>query len=100
LIAYDIVLMQEEIGCVQDVINALIKRKSCKSQYIRAEKTLTVGKVPNLITVNEGSSCRDSKKPARRVRVGRRCGRCSKIRYDSYTYIVGIENVHNSNASK
>jgi hypothetical protein len=52
--------MQEEIGCLQDAIEALTKRDSCKRQYIRAGETLTTDKVSNLITAKEGSSCRDS----------------------------------------
>jgi hypothetical protein len=92
--------MQEEIGCLQDAIKALKKRKSCKRQYIRVEETFTVGNVSNLITAKEGSSFRNSKTPVQRVRAERRCGRCSEIRYNSCTCKVEIEDAFNSNESK
>jgi hypothetical protein len=94
------VLVQEEIGCLQDAVNTLTKRKTCKKQYIRAEETLTVSKVSNLIAEKEGSSRKKGKTPTKRVRAERRCGRCSKIGHNSCTYKVDIEDVDNSNASK
>ena len=85
--------MQEEISCLQDAVKALTKRKSCKRRYIRAEETLTVSKVTNLIAKKEGSSCKKGKKPAKRVCVERRYSRYCKIRYNSYTFNVEIEEV-------
>jgi hypothetical protein len=93
------VLVQEEIGCLQDAINMLTKRKAYKRQYIRVEETLIVSKVSNLIAKKEGSSCEDSETPAKRVRAERRYSYCNKIRHNSYTYKVEIEEVDNSNAS-
>jgi hypothetical protein len=78
--------MQKEIGCLQDAIKALIKRKSYKRQYIRAEESLTVGKIFNLITAKESSSYRDSNKPIKRVRAERHYSYYSKIRHNSRTY--------------
>lgn len=92
--------MQEEIGRLQDAINTLTKRKTCKRQYVRVKKTLIVSKVSNLIAAKEGSSRKDSKTPAKRVRAERRCGRCGKIRHNSCTCKVEIEDVDNSDASK
>jgi hypothetical protein len=94
------VLVQEEIGRLRDAVNTLTKRKTRKRQYVRAEETLIVSKVSNLIAKKEGSSCRDCKTPAKRVRAERRCGRCSEVRHNSRTYKVEIEDVDNSNASK
>jgi hypothetical protein len=94
------VLVQEEIGRLQDAVNTLTKRKTRKRQYVRAEETLIVSKVSNLIAEKEGSSCRDRKTPAKRVRAERRCGRCSEVRHNSRTCKVEIEDVDNSNASK
>jgi hypothetical protein len=91
--------MQEEIDCLQDAIKALTKRKSCKRQYIRAEKTFTVGKVSNLITIKESSSCRDSKTPTKNMREESCCSYFSNIRHNPYTYKAKIENVDNSDAS-
>ncbi|KAF1928796.1 uncharacterized protein M421DRAFT_62439, partial [Didymella exigua CBS 183.55] len=64
------------------------------------EETLTVSKVSNLITKKEGSSCEDSKTPAKRVRAERRCSCCSKIRHNSHTCKVEIEDIDNSDAYK
>jgi hypothetical protein len=94
------VLVQEEIGRLRDAVNTLTKRKTCKRRYVRAEETLTVSKVSNLIAKKEGSSRRDRETPAKRVRAERRCGRCSEVRHNSRTCKVEIEDVDNSNASK
>jgi hypothetical protein len=99
-IAYNIVLVQKKIGRLQDAVNTLTKRKTRKRRYVRAEKTLTVSKVSNLITKKKSSSRKKSETPAKRVRAERRCGRCSKIRHNSRTYKIEIENADNSDASK
>ncbi|KAF1924981.1 uncharacterized protein M421DRAFT_71068, partial [Didymella exigua CBS 183.55] len=70
----------------------LIKRKTCKRQYVHIEETLIVNK--------EGSSYKDSKTPAKRVRAERRCSCCSEIRHNSYTFKVEIKDIDNSNASE
>jgi hypothetical protein len=92
--------MQKEIDCLQDTVKALIKRKSHKRQYIQVEKTLTVGKITNLIAKKEGSRCKDSETPVKRVRAERHYGRCGKTRHNSRTYKVEIEDADSSNASK
>jgi hypothetical protein len=92
--------MQKEIGCLQDAIKALTKRKSYKRRYIQVEETLTVGKVTNLIAKKEGSRCKDSKTPVKRVRAERHCGCYGETRYNSRTYKVEIEDADSSNASK
>jgi hypothetical protein len=92
--------MQEEIGCLQDAIKALTKRKSRKRQYIQVEETLTVGKVTNLIAEKEGGRCEDSERPVKRVRAERHCGRCSETRHNSRTCKVEIEDADSSDASK
>jgi hypothetical protein len=94
------VLVQEEIGRLRDAVNTLTKRKTRKRQYVRAEETLTVSKVSNLISAKEGSSREESKTPTKRVRAERRCGRCSEIGHNSCTCKVEIEDVDNSDASK
>ena len=93
-------LVQEEIGCLQDAVNTLTKRKTCKRRYIRAEETLTVSKVSDLLAEKEGSSRKDGETPAKRVRAERRCGRCSEVRHNSRTCRVEIEDVDNSDASE
>jgi hypothetical protein len=85
---------------LKDAINTLTKRKTCKRQYVRVEETLTVSKVSDLITVKEGSSCEDSKTPAKRVRAKRRCGRCSEVGHNSRTCKVEIVDVDDSDASE
>jgi hypothetical protein len=95
-IAHNIVLMQEEIGCLQDVIEESTKRKSRKRQYVRAEETLTVSKVSDLITKKAGSSCNNSREPSKRVRLSRRCGTCGETGHNSRTYKVEIDNIGDS----
>ena len=85
---------------MQSAIKKLIKRKSCKKQYIQVEKTLTVSKVTNLVTIIVSSSCNNREKLLKRMRVERHCGRCGETKYNSRTYIVEIENVENSEESK
>jgi hypothetical protein len=94
------VLVQEKIGRLQDAVNTLTKRKTCKRRYIRAEETLTVSEVSDLIAEKEGNSRKDGETPAKRVRAERRCGRCSEIRHNSRTCKVEIEDVDDSNASE
>jgi hypothetical protein len=94
------VLVQEEIGRLRDAVDTLTKRKTRKRRYVRAEETLTVSKVSNLIGAKEGSSRKEGKTPAKRVRAERRCGRCSEIGHNSRTCKVEIEDVDNSDASK
>jgi hypothetical protein len=94
------VLVQEEIGRLQDAVNTLTKRKTRKRRYIRAEETLIVSKVSNLITKKEGSRRKNSETPAKRVRAERRCGRCSETRHNSRTCKAEIEDVDNSDASE
>ena len=98
-IAYNIVLVQEEIGRLRDAVSTLTKRKTCKRQYIHAEKTLTVSKVSNLIAKKKSGSCEDRETPAKRVRVERRYGRYSEIRYNSCTCKAEIEDAKSSDAS-
>jgi hypothetical protein len=94
------VLVQEEISCLQDAVEASTKRKTRKRHYIRAEETLTVSKVADLIAKKEGRGRVEGKTPAKRVRRQQRCRRCSKIRHNSRTCKVEIEDVDNSDASK
>ena len=91
--------MQEEIGRLQDAVEASTKRKTCKRRYIRTEETLTVSKVADLIAEKEGQGCSKGKTPAKRVRAGGRCSRCSKIGHNSRTCKVEIEDADNSEAS-
>jgi hypothetical protein len=85
--------MQEEIGCLQDAVEALTKRKSRKRRYVQTEETLTVSEVTNILIAKDSSSCKEGEKPAKRVRAERRCSRYSKIRHNSRTCKVEIEEV-------
>jgi hypothetical protein len=85
---------------MRSAIKELIKRKGCKRQYVQVEETLTVSEVLDLIAKREGSSCKDSETPAKRVRAKRHCGRCSEPRHNSCTCKVEIEDVDNSNKSE
>jgi hypothetical protein len=70
--------MQEEIGRLRDAVEASTKRRARKRRYIRAEETLTVGEVSDLIAEPAGSRRDDGETPAKRVRAERRCGRCGE----------------------
>jgi hypothetical protein len=94
------VLVQEEIGRLRDAIDTLIKRKTRKRRYVRAEETLIVSKVSDLITEKEGSSREEGETPTKRVRAERRYGRYSEIRYNSRTYKIELLDIDNSDASK
>jgi hypothetical protein len=85
---------------LKDAVDTLIKRKTCKRQYVCVKETLIVSKVSNLITIKEGSSHEDSETPAKRVRAKRRCGCCSEVRHNSRTYKVEIVDVDDSDASE
>ena len=99
-IAYNMVLVQEEMGQLRDAIEASTKRKSRKRQYIRTEETLTVSKVSELIAAKEGSSRDNSETLAKRVRKERHCGCCRETRHNSCTCKVEIKDADNSDASK
>jgi hypothetical protein len=92
--------MQEEIGRLRDVIKESTKRKSCKRRYVRAEETLTVSEVSNLIAKKAGSSCNDGREPSKRVRSSRRYGTCSETRHNSRTCKVEIDDVGDSDEPK
>jgi hypothetical protein len=94
------VLVQEEIGRLRDAINTLTKRKTRKRRYVRAEETLTVSEVSDLIAEKEGGSREEGEMLAKRVRAERRCGRCSEIRHNSYTCKIELLDVDDSDASK
>jgi hypothetical protein len=94
------VLLQEEQARMRSAMKELTKRKSRKRRYIRVEETLTVGEVSDLIAEREGSSREEGETPMKRVRVKRRCGRCGKVRHNSRTCKVEIEDVDNSEESE
>jgi hypothetical protein len=91
--------MQEKIDNLIEAVKAATKRKSRKRRYIQAEETLTVGKVTNLIAATVNNRRDNSDGPSKRVRAGRRCGRCSEVGHNSRTCKVEIEDADNSNAS-
>jgi hypothetical protein len=99
-IAHNMVLMQQEIGRLRDTVEASTKRKSRKRRYVHTEETLTVGKVSDILAAKDGSSRKEGKKPAKRVRAERRCGRCGEIGHNSRTCKVEIEEVEDSDASE
>jgi hypothetical protein len=94
------VLLQKEQARIQSAIKELTKRKGCKRQFVQVEETLTVSEVLDLIAKREGSSCKDSETPAKRVRAKRHCSCYSKVRHNSCTCKAEIEDVDNSNESK
>ena len=92
--------MQEEIVRLREAIDEATKRKGRKRRFIRAEETLTVSKVSDLIAEKESGGCEEGETLAKRVRVGRRCGRCSEIGHNSRTCKVEIEDAEDSDESE
>jgi hypothetical protein len=90
------VLMREEIGRLRNSVDTLTKRRSRKRRYVRAEETLTVSEVSDLIAAREGSSCKEGETLAKRVRAERHRGRCGKTRHNSRTCKVEIEDAEDS----
>jgi len=99
-IAYNIVLMREEVRSLREAVDTLTKRKTRKRRYVRAEETLTVSEVSGLIAKMDGGRREDGETPAKRVRAERRCGRCSEVGHNSRTCRVEIGDVDNSDASE
>ena len=99
-IAHNMVLVQEEMGRLRDAVNTLTKRKTRKRRYVRAEESLTVSEVSNLIAEKEGGSREEGETPAKRVRAERRCGRCSEVGHNSRTCKVEIEDVDDTEESE
>jgi hypothetical protein len=56
--------------------------------------------VSNLITKRESSSYKEGKTPTKRVYAKRRCSYYSKVRHNSCTCKVEIEDIDNSKESK
>jgi hypothetical protein len=94
------VLMREEIGRLRDVVEASTKRKSCKRRYVQTEEALAVGEESDLLAAKDGSARKEGKKPAKKVRAERRCGRCGEIGHNFRTCKVEIEGVEDSDASE
>jgi hypothetical protein len=92
--------MQEKINRLQEAIEASTKRKARKRRYIRAEETLTVSEVSDLIAKQAGSSRKDGETPAKRVRAGRHCGTCGETRHNSRTCKVEIKDTEDSDESE
>jgi hypothetical protein len=94
------VLRQGELGRPQDAVKALTKRKSSKRRYVQTEKTLIVSEVSNILAAKDSSGCKEGEKPIKRVCAERCCSRCGKIRHNSCTCKVEIEEVEDSDASE
>ena len=69
-IAHNMVLLQEEQARMRNAIEELTKRKTRKRRHIRAEETLTIGEVADLIAKKEGGGRGEGETPAKRVRAG------------------------------
>ena len=54
--AHKMVLLTEKITTLQAALDESNKRKSRKRRYIQTDKTLTVGKMQELLAKREGSS--------------------------------------------
>ena len=92
-------LIRVEIVRLNTTTKVVIKRKSYKRCYVQAEEILIVSEVLDLIAEREGGRREEGEELAKRVRAVRRCGCCSKIRHNSRTCKVEIEDANNSDAS-
>ncbi|KAH5387603.1 hypothetical protein HBI55_255460 [Parastagonospora nodorum] len=98
-IAHNMVLMQEEMSRLRDAVEATTKRKARKRRYVRAEETLTVGEVSDLIAATAENRRDDGNRPSKRVRAERRCGTCGETGHNARTCKVEIEDAEDSDAS-
>jgi hypothetical protein len=94
------VLLQEGQARIQSALDELTKRKGRKRRYVRAEKTLTVGEVSDLVVATGSNSRDDGDRPSKRVRAERRCSRCGETRHNSRTCKVEIEDAEDSEESE
>lgn len=95
-IAHEMVLMRETIHRLEATIEEATKRKTRKWRYVQAEGSKKVGRVADQVAKVEGGSREDGVTPAKRVRIERRCGRCSQVGHNSCTCQVELEDVEDS----
>jgi hypothetical protein len=95
-VMHDMVLMREEMASLRKAAEAATKRKSRKRRYIQSQKIPTVGEVADLIAPEEGGGQEEGKKPAKRARAERHCGRCGKTGHNSRTCKVEMVDADDS----
>ena len=97
--AYKMTLIIEEMSTLQAALDESNKRKSRKRRYVRTEETLTVGEVQEVLAEQAGSSRGDGESASKRVREGRRCGRCKQTGHNARTCTVKIDSASDSSDS-
>ena len=97
--AYKITLIIEEISTLRAALDESNKRKSRKRRYVRTDETLTVGEVQEVLAEQAGSSRSDGESASKRVREGRRCGRCKQTGHNARTYAVETDSASDSGDS-
>ena len=98
-IAHEMALIREEMSNLREAFNESNKRKSRKRRYVRTEETLTAGEVQELLAEQAGSSRGDGEGASKRVRGGRRCGRCKQTGHNTRTCAVEIDSASDSGDS-
>ena len=68
IIAHNSVLQTGEIAGLHEAMDAMLKQYGLKRNYIRAEESLKVGEVLDLMAEKEGDSEKAAEQPAKRVR--------------------------------
>ena len=82
IIGYNAVLQSRELAGIRKEMATLTEQRGRKRKYIRAEESLTVGDVQDLIAEKDGSSKEVGEQPIKRVRARRHCGCCGKTSYN------------------
>ena len=97
--AHKMTLIIEEISTLRAALDESNKRKSRKRRYVRTDETLTVGEVQEVLAEQAGSSRGDGESASKRVREGRRCGRCKQTRHNARTCAVETDSASDSGDS-
>ena len=99
-IGHNSVLQTREIAGLRKAIDAMTEQRSRKRKYIRAEESLTVGNVLDLIAEKDGGGEEVPEQRAKRVRRQRHCGRCGKPGHNTRTCTTEIVEPDDSDASE
>ena len=99
IMGHNSVLQARELAGLRKSIDALTEQRSRKRKYIRAEESLTVGDVQDLIAEKDGGGEEAAEQPAKRVRKERHCGRCGKTGHNSRTCTAEIIDLDDSDTS-
>jgi hypothetical protein len=100
LIGHKAVLVRQEMAGLRKAVEIATEVRGQKRKYIRAEESLTVGEVADLIAEREGSRQQEGREPAKKVRTQRHCRCCGETGHNARTCVVEIIDASDSNESE